>query len=82
MAKPLQLSDEHKSAILHHAAALTPADQKLMYERVIEQLSEEAEIGDGLVFRICRAAQRELWAPPDDSVGRSTHWPQPLRKIR
>ena len=82
MAKPFQLSDEFKSAILHHAAALAPTEQKLMYERVIEGLSEEAEVGAGNLYRICKAAQRELWAPPSDAAETGPRRAQPLRKIK
>jgi hypothetical protein len=80
MAKTL--SDAQTSAILDASYALPPSDQKALRARVLARLEAEPEVGDGLVFRICRAAQRELWAPPLDGVDRSFRRAQQLRKFR
>jgi hypothetical protein len=43
---------------------LPAADQPTFRNRVHEQLEAVGEIGDGVLFRVCAQAQRELFRPP------------------
>jgi hypothetical protein len=80
MAKPLQLSPTQQETLLRAAYPLAPADKEIFAERVIEQLAAAPELGDGLVSRVCRAVQRELWNPPIDEL-RYRHGPHLMRKL-
>jgi len=64
MTKPLNLTTAQEATIAQAAFALPPAERGLLRQRVLEQLELAAEVGDGLVHRTCREAQRELWCPP------------------
>jgi hypothetical protein len=58
------LTPEQTAIIRDAAAPLPPADRARLEARVLEQLSQAPEIGDGTVFQVCRSVQRELWCPP------------------
>jgi hypothetical protein len=60
----LKLTVEQKSLIATAAAPLPPGDRKRFEARVLEQLSQVAELGDGAVHRACREAQRACLTPP------------------
>ena len=77
MAKPLHLTAAQQSQILHAGYALDPTAQRLLRQRVLAQLAAAPELGDGAVYRACRAVQRTLFVPPPDlSLG-----PRQLRKL-
>ena len=78
MAK-VQLTDFQQAQITNAASALPHPEA--FTARVHELLEGEPEIGDGLVFRVCRSVQRELWAPPIDGVDRGFRRAQQLRKL-
>lgn len=80
MNKPLRLSDQQQSTILRASYALEPAAQKLLHERVLEELQAVPELGDGVVHRVCRSVQRELWTPPNDAL-KYRHGPHLFRKL-
>lgn len=81
MLKPLSLTSEQQSIIITASAALSPGDRQLLRERVLEQLATLPEIGDGAVYRCCRAAQRSLWTPPTTDELKHRHGPHLFRKI-
>ncbi len=62
--KPLALSDEQLLTVQRAAEPLHPHDRGAYLERVAEMLSGR-EIGDGLVGRVAREAQRQFLRPPE-----------------
>jgi hypothetical protein len=74
---PLALTDDKMLAIQRHAKPLQPQDRSTYVQCVAELLTGYAEIGDGLVFRAARQAQREYFHAPVDTE----HVPLPLRKV-
>jgi hypothetical protein len=64
LAKPLSLSSDQQDIIIRAAAVLPAADQNEFHTLVHEQLEAAPELGDGLVFRACKLAQRTLFKPP------------------
>jgi hypothetical protein len=72
---PISLSEEQQVAVLR---ALQPLQE---YERsaflaALVPLLRGKDIGDGELFRLIRALQRELWRPPSGL----TKEPQPHRR--
>ncbi len=78
----LQLSDAQQAAILRAGYALEPPARAALRERVLEKLEAEPELGDGLVFRVCRTLQPQYFTPPPDEVGHLNRNAQQLRKLR
>jgi hypothetical protein len=76
----VHLSPEQQAQIITASRAVN--DPQAFAARVHERLVREPEIGEGVIYRACREAQRELLTPPPDTIGLGTHQPQPLRKIR
>ena len=62
--KPIGLTDEQLLTIQRAAAPLHPQDRGLYLEKVAEMLSGH-EIGDGLVGRVAREAQRQFLRAPE-----------------
>ena len=62
--KPLALSDEQLLTIQRAAGPLHPHDRGPYLERVAEMLGGR-EIGDGLVGRVAREAQRQFLRAPE-----------------
>jgi hypothetical protein len=65
---PLSLTDAEITAIMSAARPLQPQDRSRFIEIVSRQLKGKL-VGDGLLHRICREAQREVFAPPLNSAG-------------
>jgi hypothetical protein len=63
---------------LLHAAArpLAVQDRDPFLQAVAERLAALPQLGDGLVFQICREVQREFWDPP---VGLELSGPLPRK---
>jgi hypothetical protein len=76
----LDLTAEQQSQIIIASHAVS--NPETFTRTVRERLAREPEIGEGVIFRACREAQRELFRPPPDITEKATHRPQPLRKIR
>jgi hypothetical protein len=65
---PISLSDEQLEQVMAAAAVLHVADRSAFLESVAQKLRGEPELGDGLIARIVRDCQRELFRPPVDNV--------------
>jgi hypothetical protein len=72
--KPLALSDEQLLTVQRAAEPLHPHDRGAYLERVAEMLSGH-EIGDGLVGRVAREAQRQFLRAPEPTESK----PMPSR---
>jgi hypothetical protein len=64
MRQPLALTDDQMSIIQRAASPLHPHDRGPFLERVAELLQGH-ELGDGIVSRAARAAQRQFLRAPD-----------------
>jgi hypothetical protein len=67
---PIRLTDSELDAVL---AAVRPLPIDLrdpFLHAVAHELSGRAEIGPGVVHRVCRELQRQFFAPPDLSRSR------------
>ena len=62
--KPIGLTDEQLLAIQRAAGPLHPQDRGPYLEKVAEMLNGH-EIGDGLVARVVREAQRQFLRAPE-----------------
>ena len=60
----LQLSDTQVETIARAAAPLEPADQPAFLNAVATYLRSERVLGDGAIYRACKAVQREFFKPP------------------
>jgi hypothetical protein len=69
--RPLALSDSQLDAVLRAAAPLQPVDRDAFLVLVAARLRGVEMIGDGVVARVCKEAQREFWTRPT-SVARAT----------
>jgi hypothetical protein len=61
---PIALTDSQLSSIMGYAQPLQPADRIIFLELVAQRLRGERELGDGIVARVCRELQRELYDYP------------------
>jgi hypothetical protein len=68
--RPLALSDSQLDAVLRAAAPLQPVDRDAFLVLVAARLRGVGMIGDGVVARVCKEAQREFWDAPDLSRSR------------
>jgi hypothetical protein len=64
MPKPLALTDDQMTAIMHAAQPLAPNDRGAFLEAVAQVLQGQAVIGDGTVHRAIAATQRAHFDPP------------------
>jgi hypothetical protein len=62
--KPLALSDAQYLAVCHAVSPLAPMEQSALLLALAHRLRGEAEIGDGMLFRVLRELQREIFRPP------------------
>ena len=62
--QPLHLSDSQMSQVLAMAEPLAVPDRDLYLRRLAELLAREPVIGDGVVGRAAREAQRQFMRPP------------------
>jgi hypothetical protein len=68
----IRLSDEQMHVISRTAEPLFPGDRGAYFHRVAELLRSQPELGDGIVSRVVRQAQKEFWRPPDLSQASGT----------
>ena len=64
MQRPLALTDDQLTAILHGAQPLRPHDRDAFLREVADALATVNEIGDGSVAKAIRAAQKKFFDPP------------------
>jgi len=62
--RPLRLDDAQITHIMRSARILAPGDRDAFLRQVAAVLEQQAEIGDGIVARVCREVQRLYWTPP------------------
>jgi hypothetical protein len=60
----LRLTDTELNIVMRAARPLVVQDRDPFLHEVAERLSGLPQLGDGLVFQICREVQREHWEPP------------------
>jgi hypothetical protein len=72
---PLRLTDGQLDIVMRAAAPLAPSDRRLFLRAVADALQDVAELGDGLVSRVCAEQQRRWFTPP---AGRNPHWGSPV----
>lgn len=70
MSSPIRLSDSALDAIMSAARPIAVHRRDEFLQRVAELLREERELGDGVIARACRTAQKEFFDPPVFSNGR------------
>jgi hypothetical protein len=68
--RPLALSDQQLDTVMRAAAPLQPIDRDAFLVLVAARLRGVEMIGDGVVARVCKEAQREFWDAPDLSRSR------------
>jgi hypothetical protein len=61
---PLALTDAQITAVMQLSRPLLPAQRTAFVELLAAKLNGHREIGDGLLYQICRDLQRELFSPP------------------
>jgi hypothetical protein len=66
MTRPI-LTDDQLDIIHRLAEPLHPHDHAAFYEAVAEMLNGCSEIGDGVVSRAAREAQRRFFDPPQET---------------
>jgi hypothetical protein len=64
MLMPIALTDTELDIVFAAARPLEVADRDPFLREVASRLSSFQQLGDGLVFQICREVQREHWEPP------------------
>ena len=74
------LTDTQQAQILQAAYAVK--DPEAFTRTVHQRLEALPEIGDGVLYRVCRSLQPRFFTPPPDHVGNLNRHAQPLRKIR
>lgn len=78
MAKSFRLTDEQHSQI--RAASYALDNPETFTRRVHEHLRTAPELGDGLVYRVCRSLEPQFFDPPSDLAENGNHRPQLFRK--
>ena len=66
---PLRLSDDELDAVMAAARPLAVERRNAFLQDVATALASCAELGPGVVHRVCAQVQREFFDPPDLSVG-------------
>jgi hypothetical protein len=71
----IKLNDEELDAVLAAARPIAVERRDAFLQQVASSLQRCGQIGPGVVHRICAAAQREFFDPPDfsRSVGSSKY---------
>lgn len=67
---PLALSDAELDSIMAAARPIAVDRRDAFLQRVAELLQDERELGDGVIARACRVAQKEFFDPPELGTGR------------
>jgi len=62
---PLSLSDSELAVIVEAASPLAPDRRAEFLQTVAAELGKHRELGEGLVARVARDAQRKVFAPPN-----------------
>jgi hypothetical protein len=62
---PLSLSDSELQTLIEAASPLAPDRRAEFLQTVAAELGKHRELGEGLVARTCREAQRKVFAPPN-----------------
>jgi hypothetical protein len=68
--EPLRLSDLQVSTLMQLARPLQPAQRRIFVEMIAARLNGQREIGDGQLYQIARALQREVLGTPIERRGR------------
>jgi hypothetical protein len=63
-----QLSEAELSIIRTLAEPLEPRQRQKFVELVQAELATQTDIGPGIIFRISRACQKQVWDPPNLST--------------
>jgi hypothetical protein len=83
-ATMVSLDDEEMSAVLALAAPLPPDRRSAFLEAVVQEASQHAEIGAGLISRIARARQRDFLVsnpiPTNGPGGATRQYPARARR--
>jgi hypothetical protein len=69
---PIKLSDDELSAVLAAARPLPVDLRDPFLHAVAHELSGRAEVGPGVVHRVCRELQRQFFSPPNLSRSNDT----------
>jgi hypothetical protein len=62
--RPLTLSDSEISTVMALSRPLSPDQRTAFVELLAAKLNGHREIGDGMLYQLCRDLQRELFSPP------------------
>jgi hypothetical protein len=69
--RPIALTDSQITAVMQLSRPLTPDQRIAFVEMLTAKLNGHHEIGDGMLYQLCRELQRELFSPPfEESHGR------------
>jgi hypothetical protein len=61
---PLALTDAQITSIMQLARPLQPAQRRIFVEMIAARLNGQREIGDGMLYQICRELQRQVLGAP------------------
>ena len=67
---PVRFSDQQLDTIMSAAKPIAVDRRDDFLQRVAQLLQEESELGDGVIARACRTAQKEFFDPPLCANGR------------
>jgi hypothetical protein len=70
MSSPVRLSDDELTAVMRAAQPIAIDQRDAFLRRVASELARCDEVGPGVVYRICTAAQKELMDYPIFEKGR------------
>ena len=81
LLQPIGVSDNQLDMIMRACAPLEPVDRDPFLRALAAALCGEPQpLGDGAVYRACKALQREFFKPP--VIERSPLGPRPTAKWR
>jgi hypothetical protein len=63
----MRLTEEQQQMVLDCGRALQPDRRGAFETAVAQQLARARSIGDGLVARVCREAQKVYFEPPNEN---------------
>jgi hypothetical protein len=79
--RPISLSDNQLTAVMHAAAPLQPYEREAFLVAVATMFGGREAIGDGELGRAIRGLQRQYFKPPSETeTGQRA--PQQLRKLK
>jgi hypothetical protein len=71
MSPPLKLTDSQITTVMQLSRPLLPDQRVAFVELLTAKLNGHREIGDGMLYQLCRELQRELFPPPfEEHYGR------------